>query len=397
MKGHLRKRGRESWQASVYLGRDDSGKKRYLRRTVRGSRRDAEAELARLVVEVSEGRHVAAAPIPFGELLDRWLELKALTVAATTTEGYRFVTERYLRPRLGERNVASIRAMELDRLYAELFASGGEDGRPLSARTVRICHTVVRQALEQARKWGIVARSVARDATPPRQTRSEVTPPSVDEVRRLLEAASDWDPDFGVFLWVLTATGCRRGEALALRWSDVDLDAGELVIRRSVAQVDGGEPFEKDTKTHQARRVALDDATVARLRDHRRRCREVALALGVHLPHDAFLFSEAGDFSRPWRPDVATNWFGRLRAQVGLAGVRLHDLRHFMATVLGAAGTPIATISARLGHRDKATTLDIYSHALPAMDRVAAEHMAEVLTGHEGHPRSAGALHESDA
>ena len=148
--------------------------------------------------------------------------------------------------------------MDRDALYAALYA------RPLSARTVRICHPVVRQSLEQARKWGLVARNAALDATPPGQVRREVAPPTAEQVRVLLDAARDDDPDFGVYLWLLAATGCRRGEACALRWSDVDLERAELLVRRSIALV-GGRPREKGTKTHQARRVVLDRATVALL------------------------------------------------------------------------------------------------------------------------------------
>ena len=150
------------------------------------------------------------------------------------------------------------------------------------------------------------------------------------------------------------------------------------MLRRSIAIVNG-EVSEKDTKTHQARRVSIDAATCELLREHHLRSRELALTLGVRLSDEAFVFSEAGDFSRPWRPDVCTNWFGRLRAQLDLTHVRLHDIRHFMATALGQSGTPVATISARLGHRDKATTLNIYSHAIPAADAEAADYMGALL------------------
>jgi len=183
-----------------------------------------------------------------------------------------------------------------------------------------------------------------------------------------------------VYLWVLACTGCRRGEGCALRWRDVDWERGQLTVRRSIAMV-GGKPVEKDTKSHQSRRVSIDEATLELLREHRRRSRERGLAAGVRLADDAYLFSEAADFSRPWRPDVCTNWFGRLRAELGLTGVRLHDVRHFVATSLGNAGTPIATISARLGHRDKATTLNIYSHSLPAADAEAGALMGSLLHG----------------
>ena len=217
MRGHVQHRGSDAWRLKVFLGRDAAGKRRYIERTVHGSRRDAERDLARLVVEVDDGRHVASAPMTIGELLDRWLVLKATTVEASTVEGYRWVVERYVRPAFGDRKVASIRTLELDAWYASLRSSGGRDGRELSGRTVRICHTVVRQSLEQARKWGLVARNPARDATPPVAARKEIVPPTAVRMRELLEAAFDFDADFGVYLWVLATTGCRRGEGCALR------------------------------------------------------------------------------------------------------------------------------------------------------------------------------------
>jgi integrase len=352
MRGHLQQRSRDTWRLKVYVGRSADGKRRYLERTVHGSRKEAERELARLVVEVDEGRHVASAPMTMGELLDRWLALKSMTVEANTANGYRWIVEHYVRPAFSDRKVASIRTLELDHWYQQLRAGGGAGGRPLSGRTVRLCHTVMRQSLEQARKWGLIARNPAVDATPPAARRSEIKPPTIQQVHDLLEAAFEFDPDFGVYLWLLAVTGCRRGEACALRWTDIGWERGEVAISRSIAQVDQ-ERIEKDTKTHQARRVAIDEATRELLREFHLRARERALAVGVSLGADAFVFSEEPDGSAPWRPDVCTNWFGRLRSELGLDHVRLHDVRHFVATALGDAGTNIATISARLGHRDK--------------------------------------------
>lgn len=372
MRGHIQQRGKNSWRIKVFVGRDATGVRRYVERTVQGTRREAEREVARVVVEVDEGRHVASAPLTFGELLDRWLDVKRRTVEASTLASYEWIARRYVRPALGVRKVASLRALDLDALYTDLH------GRGLSPRTVRICHTVMRQSLEQARRWGLIARNPAVDATPPPQRRREVDPPTVAQVQQLIDAAFSDDPDFGVYLWVLAATGCRRGEACALRWTDVDLERGELAIRRSVSQV-GGELREKDTKTHQSRRMAIDEGTVDVMRTHRLRQRELALALGESVPDDALVFSDAD--GRPWRPDVCTNRFGRLRSTLGLERVRLHDLRHFVASVLGDGGVPIATISSRLGHRDIATTLNLYTHALPATDQRAAAYLGDLLSG----------------
>lgn len=372
MRGHIQQRGKDSWRIKVFVGRDGAGVRRYVERTVRGTRREAEREIARVVVEVDEGRHVASAPLTFDELLDRWLDVKRRTVEASTLSSYEWIARTYVRPALAGRRVAALRPMDLDALYADLH------GRGLSPRTVRICHTVMRQSLEQARRWGLIARNPAVDATPPPQRRREVDPPTVAQVQQLIEAARADDPDFGTYLWVLAATGCRRGEACALRWTDVDLERGEVAIRRSISQV-GGELREKDTKTHQSRRMAIDEGTVEVLRSHRLRQRELALRLGESLTEDALVFSDAE--SRPWRPDVCTNRFGRLRATLGLERVRLHDLRHFVASVLGDGGVPIATISSRLGHRDIATTLNLYTHALPATDQRAAAYLGNLLGG----------------
>lgn len=207
MRGHIQQRGTKSWRISVYLGRDSNGAKRYVQRTVSGTRREAEREVARVLVEVDEGRHAATAAMTVGHLLDRWLEVKALAVDPSTLVSYEWIARTYVRPVLGDRKVGSLRPIDLDMLYANLAARG------LSTRTVRICHTVLRQSLEQARRWGFIARSPAVDASPPPQRRTEVTPPTPAEVLALLDAAFEEDPAFGVYLWVLAATGCRRGEA----------------------------------------------------------------------------------------------------------------------------------------------------------------------------------------
>jgi integrase len=375
MQGHIQQRG-DSWRLTAYLGRDEStGKKRYAQRTIRGSKRDAQSALARLVTEVNDGGYASAGSLTISELLDRFLELKAHQVDPTTLTGYKRVADYYIVPRIGTMKVGKVRPLHLDRFYSNLMASGGKNGKALSPRTVRLSHVLLRQALAQAKRWGLLASNPAEDATPPRDTRHEITPPTSEQVNRLLRGAIEVDPDFGVYLRVLAVTGCRRGEALALRWRDFQLGdhgPGEVVIAHSIAHVGSG-VVEKDTKTHQGRRLMIDAGTVEVLRGHRSAWESYADLAGTRITEDSYLFSSALDASTPWRPDVATNRFIRLCKDLEITGVRLHDLRHYVATSLGAAGTPIATISSRLGHRDRATTLNVYSHSLPALDHQAAE------------------------
>jgi integrase len=379
MAGHRQQRGPDTWRLSVFIGRDPrTGRKRYAQRTFHGTEKQADKALARLVTEVDEGRHSASAAGSFGDLLDRWLETKAQSVAPATIGNYRWVTAKYIRPGLGRARLASLTAADIDFFYVQLAAQPGDRGKPLSPRTIRICHIVIRQALDQARKWGLITRNPATDASPPRSRHHEIHPPSVEQVLALLNAAKEYDEDFATYLRVLAATGCRRSEALALRWDSINWDKSELLISHALAMVDS-KVMEKDTKTHQARRLILDSGTIQTLHAHKRRAVERAMICGSGLAETGFVFSSEADGSTPWRPDVATNRFGRLCKSAGITGVRLHDLRHYVATNLGAANTPLATISARLGHRDRATTLNIYQHALPAQDHMAADVLGALL------------------
>jgi len=379
MTGHMQERGPKTWRLSVYVGRDArTSKKRYVQRTVHGTKREAERALARLVTEVDEGRHSASAAGTFGNLLDRWLETKEQSVDVSTISSYRWLTEQYVRPALGRSRLASLKPSDIDSFYVRLAAGKGVNGKKLSPRTIRMCHGVVRQALEQGRKWGLITRNPALDASPPRSRHHEIHPPSVDQVLQLLTAAKEYDEDFAMYLRILAATGCRRSEALALRWRDINFDKCELTIAHSLTVVDSV-IVEKDTKTHQIRRLTLDTGTLRELELHRRRAEDRAHECGARLDESMFIFTSEVEGGTPWRPDVATNRFGRLCKLAGISDVRLHDLRHYVATNLGAAGTPLATISARLGHRDKATTLNIYQHTLPLHDQQAAELLGTLL------------------
>ena len=204
--------------------------------------------------------------------------------------------------------------------------------------------------------------------------------PASDDVARLVEAAKGVNPGLPVFLRLAATTGARRGELCALRWRALDLDAGTMRIRHALVQTRQG-VIEKDTKTHAERRVSLDPGTVAVLDMHRKRSEALAGDCGGVLGRDAYVFSHEVDGKVPWRPDYASLAFHRLRKELGLDGVRLHDLRHYNATLLLASGTDIRTVSGRLGHADASTTLDIYAHFVLQADQQAAKAIGAALDG----------------
>lgn len=369
----MRERKPGVWELIVQLPRDPlTGKARQMSRSVHGTKRDAQRSLAALVKEVDQERLTSSGD-SVSALLKAWLEMKSRDLSPTTAREYERLTKTLIAPALGNLALKDVSARRLDAFYAALL-----DRKRLSASSVRQVHAVLRGAFAQAVRWGWISRNPAVDASPPKIRRKEITPPDMPDARRLMLAADEYDPDFGVLLRVLTATGARRGEVCGLRWSDIKFDEASMAIRRSVATVAGG-TVEKDTKTHAARRIALDEATIAVLRHHRRRMEERATVALTELDPKAFVFTESADGARPLHPDSITGAFRRLCKRTGLTGVRLHDLRHFHATQLLAAGVPVPTVSGRLGHANASTTLNVYAHFLEASDQEAAAVVGQLL------------------
>ncbi len=347
-------------------------------KTVRGTKREAEDAFARLLVETGTNGGAAPTRATFGDLLDRWTELAAPGWSPSTVQVNRTFIETYIRPALGRRPIRRLTVDELDRFYTELREHGSVSGQPLAPRTVRRIHNIVHRALEPAVRWSWITVNPASRATPPKLGRLDPQPPAPADVARLLAAAEERDPEFALFLRVAAATGARRGELCGLRWNRVDFAGGALLIDRSIVEAAEG-LVEKDTKTHQARRVALDTTTVELLEQHRQRCLERAAVAKVPYAADAYVFSLAVDGTQPLTPHAVSRHFSRLCQRLGLEGVRLHDLRHYVATRLIAAGVPVRTVSGRLGHTSAATTLSVYSHFVEATDQDAARLLGLLL------------------
>ncbi len=389
----MRPRG-DGWELRVYRGLDPlNGRKIYRTKTVRGvGKREAERLLAALVVEEE-------APVSgtFGEVAERWYELRAPDWSPKTAKETRGMLDRYLAP-LMSTPLSKLTPARLDSFYSALRARGGKGGQPLSAASVRRVHTVVRSALNQGVRWGVLSSNPAQRASPGPIEDRDIDPPRPEDLLRLFDAAEQEHPDLVVFLVLASVTGARRSELCALRWSDFGM--GVVTIARGIVEGALDEPnqrrfaghiwpagwvrgkptalIEKKTKTKKPRTISLDPGTAALLIQHRAACEERAATCGATLPPKAFVFSMEVDGSRPWRPDVVTRQFGRLRNKVGLPDVRLHDLRHFVVTTLLSAGVDQRTVMGRAGHASLAS-LARYAHFQRAPDQAAADLLGTLL------------------
>jgi integrase len=377
MRGSIRQRG-DAWQLRVFAGRDPvTGRKRWIAKTVHGGKRAVQRELANLIAEVDRGL-AAGTDATVNDLIERWLEVVSPDWSPSTLVQTKSAIRTHIEPLLGPIRLKKLKAADLDRFYAELRKRPGRRSPTLAPATIRRVYVIIHAALEQAVKWGWIAVNPADASSPPKTRQPGIAPPSPEAVARLLAMVVAEDRELFTYLSVAVSSGARRSQVCGLQWGDIDLSTGAVKFSRAV--VDGPDGISvRGTKTDRVYRVTLDAGTLASLTHHRKAMEERAELCGVDLPGKAFVFSYAPNCATPWRPDGVTSRWTKWRKKAGLDGVRLHDLRHFMATTMLTAGVPVSVVAGRLGHARPATTLNVYSHFVDAGDKVAADVLATIM------------------
>jgi integrase len=366
----LRQRAPGSWELRVYAGVDArTGRVRYRTRTVRGSKGDAARALKELVVVVQSGPAFGA-EAPFSTLLETWIAAKVPVWSAGTLMETRSIVRIHLLPRLGRVPVGAITTEQIDTLLAGV-------GRTRSAGTVNRVRGVVLAVLARAVRWDWIwsnpASHAARVETGPK---SHVVPPP-ERVMVVLEWLRLNDPVFMLFVRLASTTGARRGELLGLRWSDIDFENARVRLVRGLVDAAAG-PVLQERKTKNANCVDLDADTLTIFRAHHENAVERAVDTGL-VVGSCPLFAQRHDASKPWKPNWVTKRFAVALDTAGVEHFRLHDLRHFVATQMLAAGIGLPVVAARLGHARVSTTLNVYAASMPAWDRAAAETLSALL------------------
>ena len=357
---YQRKDGRWVGQYLVYLS---SGPKyRYI---YAKTRKLAAEKLTKAMADRDGGFVFDDENLTLSDFLDIWLsECVKDTIRASTFERYKGIADLHISPALGRLRLKALTPAHIQGFYRGRLDTG------LSPATVQKIHVVLHSAVSQAVKWSLVPRNVTEAATAPRPSPKEMRPLSAEEVRRLQEAATG---DRLEALWVLAVhTGMRQGELLALKWTDLDLEAGKVSVRRTLTRESGhytlGEP-----KTKRSRRtVKLTGPATETLKSHLSRQMEDMDQLGDLYRDQGLVFTTAS--GAPLNPsNVRNRNLRRLLKKAGLPQIRFHDLRHTCATLLLSQNVHPKIVQEMLGHATVAITLDTYSHVLPGMgDRAAA-------------------------
>ena len=322
-------------------------------------------------VRARRGEFVNRSPSTVADYLAGWLAAHAAAVKPKTYAGYRHDIDHYIVPRIGQLRLQALRPATITRLYQDLAEHGGRDGGQLSAWTISHVHRTLRKALADAVQIDqLLASNPAARSKRPRDRGAEPSRVwAADQLDSFLAFARSHR--LYAFYRLAAYSGARRGELLYLRWSAVDLDAGEVTLGGSTAVVHGHR-VEGTTKGGRSRVISIDHETVAALRDHLRRQAEERLAARSAWADSGGLVF-VGKWGEPLYPDTVTALMAKMIKNYNkeivepasqLPHARLHDLRHLHATTLLLAGVPVHIVAARLGHADPSVTLRVYSHVL---------------------------------
>jgi len=353
---YRRKSGRYAVLVDVDRGVDGKRKRRAL--GTFATRKDAERAEREALTARDRGVDIAPDRVTVGQLLDRYLkDRSALGRGAKTVERYESLVKHNLVPHIGSVPLSKLRPAHVSELVATLGKCGGFGGRALSAKSVKHAYALLKGALAWAVRQELVGRNVAEAVSPPTVGRGVVAAISVDEAKQLFAAADKgrWGP----FMRLAIGTGARRGELLALRWSDVDFYKATLCIRASLSETRSG-VVEKSTKTDRVRLVALASTALEALRRQRVLQAQDRFSAGAAYVDSGHVFQN--QLGGTIRPNRASEVFRELAARAGTSTKRLHALRHTSVSWLIAAGVDVRTVAALAGHSSPTITLSVYSH-----------------------------------
>jgi integrase len=372
----MRERSPGVWELIVQSGIDPvTGRRRQASRVFRGNLRDAKKARAELLVEVSQGRHKGTKAVVDQLFVDWILELERKGRSPNTIHGYRNTYRRNIQATLGLVEVAKVNTKMLTDLYGE------HQRRGLKPRSVYQIHATLSSMFTQACRWGWRDTNPAQWAEPPSAENEAPVVPTLEEVMKLIDEANESRrPDKARAMFVAATTGLRRAEICALkRDRDVDWERGIITVTRSIVVLPREAPREIPTKNRRARPVALDDLTLAMLRQQLTMLEERAASAEVTLADDPYLFSDEADGSGPWKPDSLTQFFLRVRERVGLDHLVFHSLRKFMETYAQDLGFAPAAVAMRAGH-DPSVMAKHYTGRIEDADRSLATAVAGLIT-----------------
>ena len=392
MAGSIEKRGKNSYRLTVSEGFDLNGKPMIHRKTVHGTKKDAEVELAKFVTEVQNGLVIDGKSLKFYEFTEICKrDYGSKELAPSTYKRYCRMLETRLIPYFGHFYITKIKPTDIMKFYdllekdTQLVRKKGNNGsktkKPLSGKTILEHHRLLRAMLHKAVYWQLIVANPAERVQPPKARKPKRRSYDDEQTKILLEnleLLSSEDTKYKVAIILTVFTGVRLGELMGLEWQDVDFKNGIISINRSSQYLADMGVFTKVPKTESSiREIAIPEFIISLLEEYKLWYEEQKSIYGELWANSDRLFVQAD--GKPMHPSTISKWFVKYVGQIGLPVINFHGLRHTNASLLVAQNIDIAVISARLGHAQISTTLDFYVHPLLSHNRKAGYALENLL------------------
>ena len=372
--GSIRKRKDGRWEGRYTAGHDPETGKAIYKNVLGRSQAEVKEKLKQAIGETQALDVTKVGKYTVGQWMEVWFQDYAkIKVRPSSHQTYQGYIHNHIRPNIGDIPLEKLASLDLQKFYKKLLTQGRVDrveakGQPkgLSAKTVRNIHQILSSALKLAQGQRLILANPAEGCALPRVEHQEMKTLTTVQLASFFREARD----SGVFelYYLELATGLRRGELLGLKWEDIDLERGDLRVRRQVSRING-EVVEAPLKTKNAyRTLPLAEDTVSVLKEQRRK-----------VGNSPWVFPSPN--GGPISPDSVLHMLHRVLKRAGLPKVRFHDLRHTFATLALQNGVDVKTVSGMLGHFSAGFTLDTYAHITSAAQRQAAQTMGNVLAG----------------
>ena len=392
MAGSIEKRGKNSYRLTVSEGFDLNGKPMIHRKTVHGTKKDAEVELAKFVTEVQNGLIIDGKSLKFSEFTEIWKrDYGSKELAPSTYKRYCRMLETRLLPYFGHFYINKIKPTDIMKFYdllekdTQLVRKQGNNGaktkKPLSGKTILEHHRLLRAMLHKAVYWQLIVANPTERVQPPKARKPKRKSYDDEQTKILLEnleLLSSEDTKYKVAIILTVFTGVRLGELMGLEWQDVDFKNGIISINRSSQYLSDMGVFTKVPKTESSiREIAIPEFIISLLEEYKLWYEEQKSIYDELWMNSDRLFVQAD--GKPMHPSTISKWFVKYVGQIGLPVINFHGLRHTNASLLVAQNIDIAVISARLGHAQISTTLDFYVHPLLSHNRKAGYGLENLL------------------
>lgn len=392
MAGSIEKRGKNSYRLTVSEGFDLNGRPMIHRKTIHGTKKEAEVELAKFVTEVQNGLVIDGKSLKFAEFVDVWKrDYGSKELAPTTYKRYCRMLETRILPYFGHFYINKIRPTDIMKFYdllekdTQLVRKKGNNGsktkNPLSGKTILEHHRLLRAMLHRAVYWQLIVSNPAERIQPPRAKKPKRRSYDDEQTKILLENLEKLtveDTKYKVAIILTIFTGVRLGELMGLEWQDVDFRNGIISINRSSQYLSDMGVFTKVPKTESSiREIAIPEFIISLLEEYKLWYEDQKLLYGELWTNSDRLFVQAD--GKPMHPSSISKWFVKYVDTIGLPVINFHGLRHTNASLLVAQNVDIAVVSARLGHAQISTTLDFYVHPLLSHNRKAGYALENLL------------------